>query len=76
MHPKLRLIVLDLSSLAVLYCALAYHCPLLPVQALPLYALVCLGCYCLARLGADLLLFRDFTHRTHLLEQVLQRLAQ
>lgn len=40
------------------------------VPAMPLYLLVVLGCYCLARLGSDLLAFRDDPAEIAKLEQV------
>jgi hypothetical protein len=40
------------------------------VPAAPLYLLVVLGCYCLARLGCDLLAFRDDPKEIAKLEQV------
>jgi hypothetical protein len=40
------------------------------VPAAPLYLLVLLGCYCLARLGSDLLAFRDDPTEISKLEKV------
>jgi len=36
----------------------------------PWYILICFGCYCLGKLGLDLLLFKDFPNETKKIEAV------
>ena len=39
------------------------------VYALPLYGLVCLGSFCVGKLGIDLLTFNDYPHEIGALEK-------
>lgn len=42
------------------------------VYALPLYGLVCLGSFCIGKLGIDLLTFHDYPHEIGALEKNIE----
>lgn len=69
-NDKLRKLTLTSSTLVMVYLVAlkSYRSDILNV--LPFLLLIWLGCFCLAKLGYDLLTFNDYTLKTAELEQV------
>ena len=49
----------ELSQFVQSQYGLSYAQAMFWIQVAPWYALICFGCYCLTKLGIDLLTFRD-----------------